>query len=92
MLAGKAREAFAGKIRVPALVLAWLKTPTPTGWAVLISGLLAVWIAAKWGWVEAYLIAAICMVVLLLALGLVIWPTPHQITIDLPKERIVAGR
>lgn len=92
MLAGKAREALAGKIRVPALVLAWLKTPTPTGWTVLISGLLAVWIAAKWGWVEAYLIAAICVVVLLLALGLVIWPTPHQITIDLPKERIVAGQ
>ena len=91
-LAGKTREAFAGKIRVPSLVLAWLKTPTPTGWAVLISGLLAVWIAAQWGWVEAYLIAAICVVVLLLALALVIWPTPHQITIDLPKERIVAGQ
>ncbi len=92
MLAEKAREMLAGKTRVPALVLAWLKTPPPTGWAVLISGLLAVWIAAQWGWVEAYLIAAICMVVLLLALALVIWPTPHQITIDLPKERIVAGQ
>lgn len=91
-LTAKAREAFAGKTRVPALVLAWLKTPTPTGWAVLISGLFAVWIAAQWGWVEAYLIAAICVVVLLLALALVIWPTPHQIMIDLPKERIVAGQ
>lgn len=91
-LAGKTREAVAGKSRVPALVLAWLKTITATGWAVLISGLFAAWIATEWGWVEAYLIAAICMVVLLLALGLVIWPTPHQITIDLPRERIVAGQ
>lgn len=91
-LVAKTWETLAGKTRVPALVLAWLKTPTPTGWAVLISGLLAVWIAAEWGWVEAYLIAAICMVVLLLALALVVWPTSHRITINLPQNRIVAGQ
>lgn len=90
----RARDALIRASRTPviALGISWLKTITATGWAVIICGSLAAWIATTWGWVEAYVIAATCAAVMLSALVLVAWPIPHRIAIDLPQKRIVAGQ
>lgn len=69
-----------------------LRAITPTGWAVAASGLAAAAIAALFGWVEAYAITIIAVVLLALALALVVWPSPHEVVVDLPQDRVVAGQ
>ncbi|WP_022868615.1 DUF58 domain-containing protein [Schaalia vaccimaxillae] len=90
----RARDKVAGFARIPIVgfCLGWLRTVTRTGWAVFVCALIAMWLASTWGWVEAFVIAIICGVILIFALILVIWPTPHRIEIRLPQERIVAGQ
>lgn len=69
-----------------------LRAITPTGRAVALSGLVAALLAAVLGWVEAYAVTVCCAVLLLVALALVLWPSPHAVEVRLPQDRVVAGQ
>lgn len=68
------------------------RSVTSVGWAVGASVLLAALVSYLWGWVEAFFIACAGAGALLIAIIWVIVPSPHKVSIRLPRQRIVAGQ
>lgn len=65
---------------------------TTVGWAVIVSAVVATIVALAFGWVEAFFIACACALAVLIAVVWVIIPSPHKVSIRLPRQRIVAGQ
>ena len=68
------------------------RSVTSVGWAVGASVLLAALVSYLWGWVEAFFIGCAGAGALLIAIIWVIVPSPHKVSIRLPRQRIVAGQ
>ncbi len=71
--------------------LAALGVVNPLGWAVLGSGALLMLIARRTGWMEAAVVAAACLLVVLLALPFLVGRTSVAVHLDLEPQRVTAG-
>lgn len=73
----------------------WTRTATgvvrPIGWVVLGLGLGAALVAAQAGWRELAVLAAACLVLLLLALPFLLGRTAVRVDLRLEPQRVVAG-
>ena len=65
---------------------------TSVGWVVLFSALIAAVVSRAFGWVEAFFVACACLLAFLIAVVWVIVPSPHKVSVRLPRQRIVAGQ
>ena len=68
-----------------------IETITPLGWCVLISGALSLIAALLWGWIEAWAVAIIAVILVLVALPFLIGTRSYKVRLKLPKNRVVAG-
>lgn len=68
------------------------RSVTSVGWVVLFSALIAAIVSRAFGWVEAFFVACACLLAFLIAVVWVIVPSPHKVSVRLPRQRIVAGQ
>lgn len=58
----------------------------------MVTGIAACLFAWLLGWAEAYAIGVVCALLLTAALALVLWPAPHEVSVRLSSDRVVAGQ
>lgn len=68
-----------------------MQTVTPAGWFVLIATVCAAILGATLGWIEAWFVAAIGAILLVIALPFLIGSRAYLIKIVLDRRRVVAG-
>lgn len=64
---------------------------TTFGWTVLLAGVIAYVVAARFGWVELRVLAAACFAALLLSALTVLGRTRLDVSLQLDPSRVVAG-
>ena len=69
-------------------VLRWV---SPLGWSVLLVGLVAWWLTARYQWVELSMVAAACLVLVLACLALAIGRAKVRISVDVEPTRVTVG-
>lgn len=72
-------------------VAAFLRWISPLGWTVFGLGVLAWFVAARWGWTELAMMAVACLVLFGLCLLLAIGRSQVEITTDVDPTRVVVG-
>jgi uncharacterized protein (DUF58 family) len=68
-----------------------LETITPLGWTVLIMAVLSIISALLWHWIEAWALALIGGVLIIIALPFLIGTRAYHVKIHLPKTQVVVG-
>ena len=68
-----------------------LAVVNPLGWTLLVLGVLLALLAARMGWLEAAVIAAACLILVLLALPFLLGRTSVAVDLDLEPQRVTAG-
>ncbi|MGO1434570.1 MAG: DUF58 domain-containing protein [Canibacter sp.] len=84
---------FSRRVRRQSRVVtnAALDTVTPLGWCVIIGGVLSLVAALFWAWIEAWAIAFIAIILVMVALPFLVGTRAYQVRIQLPKTRVIAG-
>ena len=63
----------------------------PLGWTLLVLGVLLVLLARRTDWLEASVVAAACLLVVVLALPFLLGRTSVRVHLDLEPQRVTAG-
>ncbi|MFQ6171013.1 DUF58 domain-containing protein [Oryzobacter sp. R7] len=72
-------------------VLEVLRWVSPLGWTVLVVGLLAWWLTARYQWVELAVVAVTCLVLVLACLVLAVGRARVRIRVDVEPTRVTVG-
>lgn len=69
-----------------------LKVVNPVGWTILAVGVVAAIVAGRFGWRELAVLAAACLLLLLLALPFLFGRTKVKVDLVLEPQRVTAGQ
>ncbi len=72
-------------------VLEVLRWVSPLGWTILLVGLVAWWLTARYQWVELSMVAATCLVLVLACLALAVGRAKVRIRVDVEPTRVTVG-
>lgn len=69
----------------------WLSIPTNTAWVLACSGLVAFVAGWQLGWVELFVLAAACLIALVVAVPFVIWRSNVTLERSISPDRVTVG-